>query len=100
MKLRLASGHFSVAGAELADKVVPGKVDTKSRLLQSAGPEIHKGAGLIRPLCAAFRTSVILGAANALQGNRRRGTSRRSSSFQGVNKCRRSVAKEQTGHKC
>lgn len=33
VKLRLASGHFSVAGAELADKVVPVKVDTKSRSL-------------------------------------------------------------------
>lgn len=36
VKLRLASGHLSVAGAELADEVVAVKEDTTSHLLPSA----------------------------------------------------------------
>lgn len=38
MELRLASGHFSVAGAELADEVVAARANTQSHFSSSEKP--------------------------------------------------------------
>lgn len=47
VELRLASGHFSVAGAELADEVVAVKANTKSDVLPNPTlmhPHLHTSA--------------------------------------------------------
>lgn len=77
MKLRLASGHFSVAGAELADEVVAVKTDKRSDLLLFAASQIDKSTRLIHSPCDAFIKSAIicLAIANKLLDKQQHGSS-------------------------